>query len=109
MEQMAIWLQCQEAFWMKDAYLLWLAETLPGFLKGSTDNEIEDADDECEDDDVAVAVTSTSWDISKVPPFRNLSVDQLSSQFGADDFIIALSIYLHEAMPTSSIRPNTLD
>jgi hypothetical protein len=56
-----------------------------------------------------VAVTSTSWDIAKVPPFRNLSIDQLSSQFGADDLVIALSVYLREAMPTSSIRPNTLD
>ena len=94
---------------MKDAYLLWLAETLPGFLNGGTNNEIEDLDDDCKDPDVTVAVTSTSWDIAKVPPFRNLTIDQLSSQFGADDFVIALSIYLHEAMPTSSIQLNMLD
>ncbi|KAF8148656.1 hypothetical protein B0H34DRAFT_791663 [Crassisporium funariophilum] len=86
MEQMAMWLQRQEAMWMKDAYLLWLAETLP----------------------VAVPVNATSWEVAKVPPFRNLSLDHLSSQFGAGDFVIALSIYLREAMP-SLIRPNTLD
>ena len=108
-EQMAIWLQRQEALWMKDAYLLWLAETLPGFLKGGTDDEIEEPDDECEEPDVPVTVTSTSWAIAKVPPFRNLTIDQLSSQFSADDFVIALSVYLRGAMPTSSIRPNMLD
>ncbi|KIM38488.1 hypothetical protein M413DRAFT_30038 [Hebeloma cylindrosporum] len=109
-EQMAIWLQRQEAFWMKDAYLLWLSETLPGFLNAGTADEIEDADDDGEDQaDVAVAVTSTSWNIAKAPPFRNLSVDHLSSQFGANDFIIALSVYLREAMPMSLIQPNSLD
>ncbi|KAF8155438.1 hypothetical protein B0H34DRAFT_495561 [Crassisporium funariophilum] len=60
------------------------------------------------DHELAVPVNATSWEVAKVPPFRNLSLNHLSLQFGADDFVIALSIYLCEAMP-SLIRPNMLD
>jgi len=83
--------------WMKDAYLMWLAEMLPGSLKGSNE-EIDKADDDGEDkttSDVAVRSESTAfYQVAKTPTFWNLSVEQLALQFGAEDFVLALSVYL---------------
>ncbi|THH07054.1 hypothetical protein EW146_g9433 [Bondarzewia mesenterica] len=127
MEQMAMWLQRQEAMWLKESYLIWLNEMLPGFLNGGTNDEsggIDEHDGEDDKDeesgltvdqpsvvDVAstVTISTPSWHVAKTPAFRGLSVEHLSTQFGAVDFMLALSTYLREAIPACPISPNSLD
>jgi hypothetical protein len=118
-EQMSIWLQRQEAMWMKQSYLMWVTLDLPSLLKTSGTDEANvverDIDDEGhgEDDTGAVTLcdlpTSTIgriWQVAKTPPYANMSAEQLAIQFGAQDFISQLSIFLGTR---STFSPNSLD
>jgi hypothetical protein len=120
-EQMATWLQRQEAMQLKDSYLMWVKQGLPSLLKRA---RVEDSDgvDEHEVDeddegaitlrDVPTSVTisdSTTrpfWQVAKTPPYPNMSAEQLATQFGAQDFINQLSVFLG---PSSSFPPNLND
>ena len=122
MEQMAIWLQRQEAIWKKKAYLMWVHEDLPSLLKsaGREEDDVEEVDDDDEGGDHVAAVTlcdpgtnlpitdSTRrlWEVAKKPAYLNMSTEQLASQFGAVDFLTQLSNYLGARSPFS---PNSLD
>ena len=120
LEQMAIWLQRQEAMWLKDSYLMWLNHNLPVLLKsaGIDNGGVDEADSEDDEVDQAAAVTRCDgptivansgptrpiWQVAKTPPYKNLSVEQLGTQFGAEDFISQLTVYLgsHSPFPPNS-------
>ena len=97
MEQMSIWLQRQEAMWLKDSYLMWVNHDLPSLLKrpgmdDSDSNEDElDVEDDGEDQQGAVDVPITLrpisdgpfWQVAKTPSYPNMSVEHLRTRFGA--------------------------
>ena len=121
LEQMAVWLQRQEAMWMKDSYLMWVNHHLPGLLKNAAldDGSVNEADIRLEDVDVdeAAAVTGCDrptistlspqiWRVAKTPPYQNMLAEQLGTQFGAEDFIARLTVYLGSRSP---FPPNSND
>ncbi|EDR01734.1 uncharacterized protein LACBIDRAFT_332982 [Laccaria bicolor S238N-H82] len=87
MEQMALWLQRQEAMWIREGYVMWLEKGLEAMLH----------------------VPTTSYMIAKKAPFKNVPVSWLASDFGAVDFIPALTTFLHEHIPGCDITPNAHD
>ena len=125
-EQMTAWLQRQEAMWQKNSYLMWVNQELPTLLKRrgmDDDSNPDESLEEPEVDDGAATVTlcdvptnadSTTrpttthpfWQVAKTPTFPNMSADQLATQFGAQDFISQLSVYLRSH---STFPPNSLD
>ena len=117
MEQMAIWLQRQEAMWKKESYLIWVNHDLPSLLKtaGMEEDSVEelDVDDELGEHVAAVTLcdagtnsTGRIWEVAKKPAYQNMSAEQLATQFGALEFLSQLSIYLGTR---STFSPNSLD
>jgi hypothetical protein len=103
-EQMSIWLQRQEAMWLKDSYLMWVNQDLPTLLKGrgmdddGDEPEVDDVDedqlDPAVDVPISVPILGPIWQVAKTAPYTNMSPEQLATQFGAHDFISQLSVYL---------------
>jgi hypothetical protein len=120
MEQMSISLQRQEGMWIKESYLMWVNHVLPSLLKTPGFDEPDlvepDIDDGGEDNteavtlcDVLTDLDSTMgriWQVAKTPSYANMSAEQLATQFGAQDFISQLSLYLGSR---STFSPNSLD
>jgi len=52
---------------------------------------------------------TTSYTIAKKAPFKNVTVSRLATEFGAVDFIPALTTFLHEHIPGCNITPNAHD
>ena len=91
MEQMALWLQRREAMWIWEGYVMWLEEGLEAMLR-------ESGEDEEENDGTCVVVPTSTLDaptmsymIAKTAPFKNVTISQLGSEFGAVNFIPALT------------------
>ncbi|KAG6859996.1 hypothetical protein C0995_000743 [Termitomyces sp. Mi166 len=81
-EQMALWLQRQEAMWTREAFCKWVvdaryAEVVPG----------PDMRKAC-------------------PPFKNITIAELASTFGAVNFIPTLTSFLCAYLPGVNIFPN---
>ncbi|KAH7918566.1 hypothetical protein BV22DRAFT_1024391 [Leucogyrophana mollusca] len=126
-EQMALWLQRQEAVHYKSAYLTW--RQLGSHRQNSRcadQKEIDDSDDS-DAEDTGLASTSVStinissrnmdsevtirqrYSIAQNPPFRGVTVAHIECAYGAVDFIGALTTFLTAHCPRTSIRPNCHD
>jgi hypothetical protein len=101
--------------WFKDSYLMWVNHDLPALLKrpatGMDDADKPDVNiDEDQQDQPAVTLcdvaTRPIWQVAKTPPYQNMSAEQLAIQFGAQDFITQLSVYLGSR---SNFPPNLND
>ncbi|KAJ7214180.1 hypothetical protein B0H12DRAFT_1242211 [Mycena haematopus] len=107
-EQMALWLQRQEAIALRTSYLQWL--TLQGL-------PIRDESDEDSDDDEPSAVVhlpptklpTTIYSIAKSPAIENVSVAYLQTTHGADDIIPALTLFLQKHFTSSPVTPGLYD
>ena len=68
-EQMAIWLQRQEASWLQESYLIWVENRLESLIKAgevkATDEEEVEDDDEVEHDQVQLDVTQRDINITQ--------------------------------------------
>ncbi|KAJ7803739.1 hypothetical protein B0H13DRAFT_2492976 [Mycena leptocephala] len=98
-EQMALWLQRQEAMALRTSYLQWLV--LQG-CPGLNDSE-DDSDDDDETGTSAPVVIvrlpptrlpTTSYSIAKSPASENMTVGYLQTAHGAVDIIPALTLFL---------------
>jgi hypothetical protein len=112
-EQMTLWLQRQEAIDVHSAYLDWTHHKIES-LPLLADGDIEDHEDasETDDDDDAVVPDEDGpvYHIAKTCPRPHLAVALLVADFGAIDFISALTIFLKKNMPPRSfIQPSTMD
>ena len=118
MEQMALWLQRHEAVWQRESYLIWI-ENRFGMVVAEK-NEEDESDDEEVDHDVGdvqcgcnmTTTTNNSclnYLVTKRPPFQNITVDKFIHNFGAIDFISALSIFLQHTFPGTTILPSIHD
>ncbi|KAJ7073219.1 Zn-finger domain-containing protein [Mycena belliarum] len=115
-EQMALWLQRQEAVALRVSYLQWLTiQGVPAPAPAQADSDDEDDDD---DDDPNPAVTvhlppttlpTTSYSIAKSPAIANVTVGYLQTVHGAHDIVPALSQFLKQHFPPSPVTPGAYD
>ncbi|KAJ6478333.1 hypothetical protein C8R45DRAFT_934095 [Mycena sanguinolenta] len=113
-EQMALWLQRQEAFALCTSYLQWL--TLRGAPTGDGSDDDSDDEEATSASSPAVVVQlpatilpTTSYTIAKAPAVENITVPQLQTSHGADDFIPALTAFLKTHFAPSPVNPNQND
>jgi hypothetical protein len=115
-EQMAVWLQRREAIWMKESYLMWLENKV---APSDGDGDGDESDDNNENDSTTTTIevnnflstTSTLryYTLAKKAPFPNTPVDKLMNDYGAVDFIPALTTFLRENLPQCKMTPNEFD
>ncbi|KAJ7155306.1 hypothetical protein C8R46DRAFT_1296802, partial [Mycena filopes] len=111
-EQMALWLQRQEAVALRKSYLVWCDEQL--LTAPPTDAE-DDSDDEDITENVTVAFSSpitsaiASYTVAKRPAALNATVAHLQMQHGAVDLIPALTAFLKLNIRGNSILPGPFD
>ncbi|KIK13680.1 hypothetical protein PISMIDRAFT_118481, partial [Pisolithus microcarpus 441] len=98
-EQMTLWLQCQEAMHYKCAYLAWRrphAVTLEsGFKNGCGDSDINIG--QLLDEGHLPAKrrgVSAHYKVAKTPPHHQVSIDSIESDHQALDFLPALKQFL---------------
>ncbi|KAI6116939.1 hypothetical protein EDD17DRAFT_1477620, partial [Pisolithus thermaeus] len=84
-EQMALWLQCQEAMHYKSAYLAWRkSDVVPledGYMDGNGDFEMP-----CK--------LQVHYKVAKTPPHCQVSIDHIECDYGAVKFIPMLKCFL---------------
>jgi hypothetical protein len=120
-EQMAVWLQRQEAIHLRNTYLHWTinynASKLYAADRSNSDEEVSEAEsEESEDEDVeglqaetSESPTTNTYKIAKRAPFPDMPVSALETQYGAIDFLSALDAFLQVHFPCGGIRPNRRD
>ncbi|GLB39849.1 putative zn-finger domain-containing protein [Lyophyllum shimeji] len=97
-EQMAVWLQRQEAMFLRTAYLTWLHPK--GLVQDVVDDEL--LDDEPSDSEEETHLTDfavVQYRLAKSPPFRNVTVETLAIQHGAVDFLPAFREVISVRLP----------
>ncbi|KAJ6532372.1 hypothetical protein B0H19DRAFT_888523, partial [Mycena capillaripes] len=114
-EQMALWLQRQEAMALRTSYLQWLV------LQGCpTHNESEDESDNDEEGTAASAsavvvrlpptkLPTVAYSIAKSPTTENVSVGYLQTFHGTDDIVPALTGFLKQHFKSSPVIPSRYD
>ena len=113
-EQMALWLQHQEAIDSHSAYLLWTHKNIES-LHLPTDSDFDDNNhpSDSEDDDNNNIVPDNDgpmYHMAKKCPLPHLSIARLENDFGAIDFLPALTTFLKENTPScTSIQPSPTD
>ncbi|KAJ6527697.1 hypothetical protein B0H19DRAFT_1214648 [Mycena capillaripes] len=113
-EQMALWLQRQEAMALRTSYLQWLV------LQGSP--VVDDSEDESDDEEGAgtsspavvihlppTKLPTIAYSIAKAPAFENVSAGYLQTFHGADDIILALTLFLKQHFKPSPVVPGPYD
>ena len=122
MEQMALWLQRHEAMWLRESYLIWIEDRLGVVAEENEESEVVAADDDVDVEDVIDDQnrlninTSTNhskrrlnYCLAKRPPYQNTTVDKIVLDFGATDFISALSTFLRQNFQGTTIIPSIHD
>ncbi|KAG5644631.1 hypothetical protein H0H81_009458, partial [Sphagnurus paluster] len=113
-EQMVMWLQRQEAMWTRGAFCAWVKDQ-QGLIDGERNNSgSESLSEESESESGAVPIpTPTSsaplYAIAKKAPFKNVTVQCLTADFGAVDFIPALTTFLRGNIPDINMFPHEFD
>ncbi|KZT03690.1 uncharacterized protein LAESUDRAFT_787275 [Laetiporus sulphureus 93-53] len=135
--QMTTWLQRQEVIVRQNAYLHWVEEMKNGRQSHMQITEIDDIEDwdkngDEEDDDnednengdaqsgaeeeycalrqLVNSNVTCAYQLTKQPTFLRVSMEDISSHFGARDFARALELYLIKSYPGgTSIRVNQHD
>ncbi|KAL6305981.1 hypothetical protein BKA93DRAFT_816611 [Sparassis latifolia] len=107
-EQMALWLQRQEAVYQRGAYLTW---TTPQARPPINVDEGYDSDAE-DDEPVECHITEPTESVhqlAKTCPHLRTSVGHLQTAHGAVDFLPALTVFLQRHCPWNSILPGAQD
>ena len=101
---------------MKESYLMWLEGKVALILgeddgDGKDDNKVVVGNETTTTTEVNKTLlittnkSSTSYTLAKKAPFPNMAVDILISDYGAEDFILALTTFLLENVPECKISP----
>ncbi|KAI6154402.1 hypothetical protein EDD17DRAFT_1779867 [Pisolithus thermaeus] len=102
MEQMALWLQCQEAMHYKSMYLAWRKPHAIGFESGfkdgngDSDTHIGDCarSAECISPLTLFTTVNTCYKVAKTPPHHQVSIDSIESDYKAIEFLPTLEHFL---------------
>ncbi|KAJ7131790.1 hypothetical protein C8R43DRAFT_895475 [Mycena crocata] len=116
-EQMALWLQRQEAVAMRTSYLQWLAAQSPladGWSSDSDSDTDNEAPAAASQPSLVVRLPPTLlptrvYSIAKSPASVNVTVGYLQATHGAEDIIPALTIFLKKYFKPSPITPSLYD
>jgi hypothetical protein len=129
-EQMAVWLQRHEAIWLRESYLIWVENRLESIMKAGDVNAMDEEEaEEVEHEQLQLDVTQRdfnitqphgearallnlnlpNYSIAKTPPHKNLTVEKLTENFGTTTFLPALSSFLRQNFPASTITPSNRD
>jgi hypothetical protein len=104
-EQMALWLQRQEAIFLRTSYLEWVAKRA-----AETERECEyNSDSDAENNVVPVISQHIVHILAKTPPHPRRSVQHLETMHGAIDFIPAFKSFLQKHLPHNRIVPGYQD
>jgi hypothetical protein len=112
-EQMAVWLQRQEAINLCNAYLHWVARDLetgasPPSEEWEDDESDFDSQSETQPDDVNTELPS--YTVAKIAPLPATPVARLETDFGATEFLPALTSFVRNQLPRPSpILPGPMD
>src|ERR1700734_415108 len=102
-EQMALWLQRQEAIDSHSAYLTWThakVKSIPLPSDGDfDDNENSESEAPNDDDDIVPDDDGPLYHVAKNSPLPHLPVARLEDVFGAVDFLPALTAFLKVNIP----------
>jgi hypothetical protein len=111
-EQMALWLQHQEAIDFHSGYLDWIhrkIDTLPLPADDEFD-ENEDLSENGDDDDIVPDEDGPVYHIAKTCPQPHLPINSLVTDFGAVDFLPALTAFLKKNLPPRNfLQPGAMD
>ncbi|KAG1897449.1 uncharacterized protein F5891DRAFT_1129914 [Suillus fuscotomentosus] len=103
-EQMALWLQCQEAVFIRSTYLDWLSQQ-PHSNPHDFDAD-SDMDSESETPNLPAAEPlQASHVLAKVPAHPHQSVQTIITAHGATEFLPALQSFLLKNLPHNTIVP----
>ena len=102
LEQMAIWLQRQEAILLRSAYLAW------SHPQAETNNALEEDLSDNEDLEDLVSHPSKHWRMAKNPPFANVSIDYIETHHHLSDFLQVLTTFIQRNM-SHAPRPSKYD
>ncbi|KAG2365992.1 hypothetical protein BDR07DRAFT_1470277 [Suillus spraguei] len=122
-EQMVLWLQWQEAVFLRSSYLDWLSErsqsatasshTDPNHrydLDSYSDAEIEELRSAAPTNaSPSLPIDAVVHVLTKTPAHPRQSVDYLITAHGATMFLPALKSFLHEHVPRNNIIPSPHD
>jgi hypothetical protein len=123
-EQMALWLQRHEAMWLRESYLIWVDKRMASMIRSSEDDVMDEMDEEEVDvthgdnmNQRYINVTPNRRDLklnfiyslAKQPPHPNLTVEKLTQTFGTTNFLPALSAFLRQNLPGTTITPSYRD
>ncbi|KAJ7177335.1 hypothetical protein C8R43DRAFT_1084604 [Mycena crocata] len=120
-EQMALWLQRQEAVALRSSYLAWYDDLLAN--SPSDDSSDDSSDDEDYSEQITVPltpstpapstgpspVTVTAYTIAKAPATLNVTVAHLQINHGAVDLVPALTEFLKLTFKSYPILPGPYD
>jgi hypothetical protein len=107
-EQMALWLQRQEAVFIRSAYLDWLSQQ-PHSNPHDFDAD-SDTDSESETPNLPAAEPlQASHVLAKVPAHPHQSVQTIITAHGATEFLPALRSFLLKNLPHNTIVPGLQD
>jgi hypothetical protein len=131
---MALWLQRHEAMWLRESYLIWIEDRLGVVAEENEESEamaaeesVSGADDDADVEDViddqnrlnmntsankhcgCNSKRRLNYCLTKRPPYQNTTVDKIVLDFGATDFISALSTFLRRNFQATTIIPSIFD
>jgi hypothetical protein len=117
-EQMALWLQRQEAVVRFHSYLNWLGKN--AHQDSDLQEDVEDDEELSELADLQEAMrldvfysgphgSPSPYHLAKTCPFPNTSVDTIQEKYEARQFLPALSNYLASTQPHSGLNPDNRD
>lgn len=110
-EQMTLWLQRQEAVALRAAYLAWLIPDVQesGSLPPGTDEWDDEAEGLNASEMDTQGADDTRYLVAKTVPFKHLTVASLEADFGAVDFVPALTAFLKAHRLSSELHPGHMD
>jgi hypothetical protein len=107
-EQMALWLQCQEAVFIRNTYLDWLSQQ-PHSNPHDFDTD-SDMDSESETPNLPTAEPlQATHALAKVPVHPHQSVQTIITAHGATELLPALRSFLLKNLPHNTIVPGLQD
>ncbi|KAK6983973.1 hypothetical protein R3P38DRAFT_3456241 [Favolaschia claudopus] len=112
-EQMALWLQRQEAVALRQTYLAWIDKQQSS--EGNDSENDSDFDSESDSEPTTsitastASITTISYSIAKRPAAFGITVTQLHEQYGAIDFLPALTDFMKNNFKSPSFFPRSID
>ena len=108
LEQMAIWLQRQEAIFLRVAYLAW-CHPRPDLTDDGSEqdmSEIEDLEDLVSQSATVkrmAVLPSKHWRVAKKPPFSNVSINHIETHHLVSDFLQVFTSFIQKHISNAPI------